>query len=106
MPIALELFVTYAYLILFLWVLIEQFGVPIPSIPLLLTAGTLSATHKLSAFVALICVLGACMISDSMWYMLGRRYGTRVLRLLCRFWLEASTCVPKTECSFTKRGLP
>jgi membrane protein DedA with SNARE-associated domain len=41
MPIALELFVKYAYLILFVWVLVEQFGMPIPSIPLLLTAGTL-----------------------------------------------------------------
>ncbi len=49
MPIALALFVKYAYLILFLWVLVEQLGVPIPSIPLLLTAGTLSATHKVGA---------------------------------------------------------
>ena len=104
MPIALELFVKYAYLILFLWVLVEQFGLPVPSIPLLLTAGTLSATHKLSAFIALICVLVACMISDSMWYMLGRSYGNRVLKLLCRFSLEASTCVAKTEGYFTKRG--
>jgi membrane protein DedA with SNARE-associated domain/rhodanese-related sulfurtransferase len=104
MPIALELFVKYAYLILFVWVLVEQFGLPVPSIPLLLTAGTLSATHKLSAFVALICVLAACMISDSMWYLLGRSYGNRVLKLLCRFSLEASTCVSKTEGYFTKRG--
>lgn len=104
MPIALELFVKYAYLILFVWVLVEQFGVPIPSIPLLLTAGTLSATHKMSAFIALLCVLAACMISDSMWYLLGRSYGNRVLKLLCRFSLEASTCVTKTEGYFTKRG--
>jgi membrane protein DedA with SNARE-associated domain/rhodanese-related sulfurtransferase len=104
MPIALELFVKYAYLILFVWVLVEQLGLPVPSIPLLLTAGTLSATHKLSAFLALGCVLGACMISDSMWYLLGRSYGNKVLKLLCRFSLEASTCVTKTEGYFTKRG--
>ncbi len=104
MPIALELFVKYAYLILFVWVLVEQLGIPVPSIPLLLTAGTLSATHKLSAFVALLCVLAACMISDSMWYLLGRSYGNKVLKLLCRFSLEASTCVTKTEGYFTKRG--
>lgn len=104
MPIAIELFVKYAYLILFVWVLVEQFGLPIPSIPLLLTAGTLSATHRMSAFVALLCVLAACMVSDTMWYMLGRRYGNKVLKLLCRFSLEASTCVTKTEGYFTKRG--
>jgi len=104
MPIALGLFVKYAYLILFVWVLVEQFGLPIPSIPLLLTAGTLSATHKLSGLLALLCVLGACLISDSMWYLLGRSYGNKVLKLLCRFSLEASTCVTKTEGYFTKRG--
>jgi membrane protein DedA with SNARE-associated domain/rhodanese-related sulfurtransferase len=104
MPIALGLFVKYAYLILFVWVLVEQLGLPIPSIPLLLTAGTLSAAHKLSASAALVCVLGACIVSDSMWYLLGRSYGNKVLKLLCRFSLEASTCVTKTEGYFTKRG--
>jgi len=44
MPIAIAFFVHYAYSILFLWVLIEQLGIPIPSIPVLLTAGTLSAS--------------------------------------------------------------
>ena len=46
MPIAIEFFVGHAYAILFLWVLVEQLGLPVPSIPLLLTAGTLSATHR------------------------------------------------------------
>jgi membrane protein DedA with SNARE-associated domain/rhodanese-related sulfurtransferase len=104
MPIAIGIFVKYAYLILFVWVLVEQIGVPVPSIPLLLTAGTLSATHKMSAVVALLCVLAACVLSDSMWYLLGRRYGNKVLKLLCKFSLEASTCVTKTENYFTRRG--
>lgn len=104
MPIALVFFVHYAYAILFLWVLVEQLGVPIPSIPLLLTAGTLSATHRVHASYALAAVLAACIIADSIWYALGRRYGNRVLKLLCRLSLEASTCVTKTELYFTRRG--
>ena len=83
MPIAIEFFVGHAYAILFFWVLIEQLGMPIPSIPLLLTAGTLSATHRVSAFSALLAVVAACVISDSLWYALGRRYGARVIRVLC-----------------------
>ncbi len=82
----------------------EQLGVPVPSIPLLLTAGTLSATHRLDVATALAAVLAACVVSDSTWYFLGRRYGNRVLRLLCRFSLEASTCVARTEGYFTRRG--
>ncbi len=104
MPIALAFFVHYAYGILFLWVLVEQLGIPIPSIPVLLTAGTLSATHRLHASYALLVVLLACVIADSVWYFLGRRYGGSVLRLLCRLSLEASTCVAKTEGYFSKRG--
>jgi len=104
MPIALAFFIHYAYLILFLWVLVEQVGIPIPSIPVLLTAGTLSATHRIHHSYALLAVLAACMISDSMWYALGRRYGASVLKLLCRLSLEASTCVSKTEGYFSRRG--
>ncbi len=104
MPIALAFFVQYAYAILFFWVLVEQLGIPIPSIPLLLTAGTLLATHRIHASYALAAVLAACMAADSIWYMLGRRYGNSVLKLLCRFSFEASTCVNKTESYFTRRG--
>src|ERR1700709_2283125 len=104
MPIAIVFFVHYAYGIIFLWVLVEQLGIPIPSIPLLLTAGTLSATHRVGHFYSLVAVLLACAIADSLWFALGRRYGGSVLRLLCRLSFEASTCVTKTEGYFTRRG--
>ena len=104
MPIALAFFVRYAYAILFLWVLVEQLGVPVPSIPVLLTAGTLSATHRVNAPLSMLAVLAACVLADSTWYALGRRYGNGVLKLLCRLSFEAATCVSKTENYFTRRG--
>jgi membrane protein DedA with SNARE-associated domain/rhodanese-related sulfurtransferase len=104
MPIAIQFFVHYAYLILFSWVLAEQLGLPIPSIPLLLTAGTLTATRELNPWLAVLSVLAACLIADSMWYLLGRRYGNSVLKLLCRFSMEATTCVAKTEGYFSRSG--
>ena len=55
MPLAFDFFLHFAYIILFLWVLAEQLGVPVPSLPLLLAAGTLTATHKLS--LPLVCLL-------------------------------------------------
>jgi membrane protein DedA with SNARE-associated domain/rhodanese-related sulfurtransferase len=104
MPIALIFFVHYAYLIIFLWVLVEQIGIPIPSVPVLLTAGTLSATHRVSWIAITLAMLLACVVADSVWFALGRRYGNSVLKLLCRFSFEASTCVSKTEGYFTRRG--
>ncbi|HTY84869.1 MAG TPA: VTT domain-containing protein [Silvibacterium sp.] len=104
MPIAYEVFLRYAYLILFLWVMVEQLGAPIPSVPLILTAGTLTATHKLSLPLVLISVLLGCLVSDSIWYVLGKRYGGRMVKLLCRLSMERANCVRRTENYFTRHG--
>ena len=104
MPIAIVFFVHYAYLLIFLWVLVEQIGIPIPSVPILLTAGTLSATHRVSLLYVILSMLAACIVADTVWYSLGRRFGNSVLKLLCRLSFEASTCVSKTEGYFTRRG--
>ncbi len=105
MPIAIVFFIHYAYLLIFLWVLVEQIGIPIPSIPVLLTAGTLSATHRVSHPLRHCSRCWSLASSPTtIWYALGRRYGNSVLKLLCRLSFEASTCVTKTEGYFTRRG--
>jgi membrane protein DedA with SNARE-associated domain/rhodanese-related sulfurtransferase len=83
---------------------VEQLGLPIPSIPVLLTAGTLSATSQVRLELVIPAVLTACAIADSCWYWLGRRYGKAVLNLLCRLSFEAETCVVRTEGYFQRRG--
>ena len=100
----LRLFEHHAYSILFGWVLVEQGGVPIPSVPVMLAAGTMSAAHRLHIAYVLPVILLACLLSDSMWYWLGKRFGRRILDLLCRFSLESTTCVAKTQGTMTKRG--
>src|SRR6202021_3661862 len=104
MAIAIVFFVHYAYLIICLWVLVEQIGIPLPRGPVLLTAGTLSATHRVSFIGITLAMLLSCIIADTLWFSLGRRYGNSVLKLLCRLSFEASTCVSKTEGYFTPRG--
>jgi len=98
------LLVHHAYAVLFLWVLIEQGGLPVPSVPLMLAAGTMSAAGKLHVAFALPFVMLACLISDSAWYFLGQRYGSKILNILCKFSMEAATCVSKTQGTVTKRG--
>lgn len=104
MPVALNFFLKYGYLILFLWVLSEQLGIPVPSSPLIITAGTLTSTHKMSLSLILISVLFGSLISDSLWYWMGKRYGGAVVKLLCRLSMESHTCVRRTENYFTKHG--
>jgi membrane protein DedA with SNARE-associated domain/rhodanese-related sulfurtransferase len=90
--------------LIFGWVLVEQAGVPVPSVPLMLAAGTLSSAHKFHVAYAIPVIMLACLISDSMWYLLGKRYGRKVLNLLCRFSLESDTCVSKTQGPMGRRG--
>jgi membrane protein DedA with SNARE-associated domain/rhodanese-related sulfurtransferase len=101
---AMHLLLHHAYAVLFAWVLVEQGGLPIPSVPLMVAAGTLSAAHGLHVAYALPVIMLACLLSDSAWYFLGRRYGSRILETLCKFSFEAATCVVKTQRTVGKHG--
>lgn len=99
-----EAFLHYGYLIVFGWVLIEQLGVPIPSTPILVTAGTLTATHHMQIEWIILAVMGGSLIADSIWFRLGGHYGSAVTRWICKFSLEAASCVRKTEDILTRHG--
>jgi membrane protein DedA with SNARE-associated domain/rhodanese-related sulfurtransferase len=94
----------HKYSLLFGWVLMEQGGIPIPTVPIMLALGTMSAAHRTHVSLALPLVVLACLISDSAWFFLGRRYGGKILDLLCRFSTEATTCLERTEGHLQKRG--
>jgi len=93
----------YGYVLLFAWVLVEQLGIPLPATPVLLAAGALSAQHQFNIFVAFMAGLIASLISDSTWFLIGRRYGHIVLRTLCKLSLEPTICVRRTQNSFGRR---
>lgn len=95
-----HILLTYGYLLLFGWVLVEQMGIPLPATPVLLAAGGLSADHRVSFSVALIAGLAACLMADTSWFLIGRRYGHHVLRILCKLSMEPTICVRRTQDSF------
>ncbi len=99
-----ELFLHYDYLILFFWVLLEQLGIPLPSTPILLTAGTLTVTHGMSLHWVILAVLLGAAVGDSVWFRLGDKYGSAVTRWICKFSLEAASCIRKTEDMLTRHG--
>ena len=96
--------IRHGYSVIFFWVLAEQAGIPLPSLPLLLTAGALSAEGKISFHILLLLTFFGAFLSDLMWFELGRRQGGRILSLLCRISLEPDSCVKNTENLFMRRG--
>ncbi len=100
----LDFLLHHGYAVLLGWVFAEQVGLPIPSMPLLLAAGALAGTGRLSFFASLFYVVLAAVTADSIWYQLGRRKGIKILQLLCRISLEPDSCVRRTEGVFSRQG--
>jgi membrane protein DedA with SNARE-associated domain len=99
-----DFLVRHGYLLLFVWVLAEQLGLPLPSAPLLLAAGALAGTHRMNLAMALALPIAAAMIGDSLWYEMGRLQGVKVLRWLCRVSIEPDSCIHRTQVRFERNG--
>jgi membrane protein DedA with SNARE-associated domain/rhodanese-related sulfurtransferase len=91
--------------LLFVVVLAEQVGLPIPALPFLVAAGALVGTGQMALGVAVGSAVLAALLGDQLWYELGRRRGRRVLNWLCRISLEPTSCVRRTEEFFTRHGV-
>jgi membrane protein DedA with SNARE-associated domain len=100
----LEFLLHHGYAVLLGWVFLEQVGLPIPAMPLLLAAGALAGTGRLSFLASLLCAMLAAVLADAIWYQLGRRKGIKILQLLCKISLEPDSCVRRTEGVFAKQG--
>lgn len=104
MPNLIELLQLYGILIVFVLVLVEQGGLPIPAFPLLVVAGALAAGGEISGLACLAVAVAACLMADFFWFRAGRFYGTRILRLLCKISLSPDSCVSQTEDRFARFG--
>src|SRR5438552_650616 len=97
----LQFLIQHGYAILFGVVFLEQAGLPVASVPVLLGIGALSAEGRFSIVAAWVL---ASLVADIVWYELGRRRGYGVLRVVCRISLEPDTCVKRTTGAFRRHG--
>jgi membrane protein DedA with SNARE-associated domain/rhodanese-related sulfurtransferase len=104
MHIPTQFLFQYGYTIEFVGVLADQLGIPFPSGPLLLTAGAFLGTHHLNAVAILGTAITASLISDSVWYCLGRRRGGTILGEACSISLDPDTCVSEMHDAYSRFG--
>ena len=102
---ALQFLQRYGNIVLFAWALVDQLGLPIPAVPMLVAVGALAGIGKANLAVAIVVAISASVIADVFWYGFGRRRGHGVLAWLCKISLEPDTCVRRTENIFLSRGL-
>lgn len=99
-----DLLVRHQTVALFLVVLAEQSGVPIPATPALLGLGASKAGEPLQFTWAIVVATVAALGGDLIWYGLGRRYGRPMLGAICRVSLEPASCAKRATEAFGRRG--
>lgn len=78
------LFVQYGYGIVFMAILLDNAGLPIPGELLLLLFGAVARTGDLDLGLGLFVAWTAALSGDTVGYWFGRLTGDRVLRTYCR----------------------
>ncbi len=99
------LFGNYGLALVFVNVLLNQIGLPVPAIPTLILAGGLAANGELPTLPLFLVSVAACVAADCGWYLVGQIYGIRVLKTLCRVSLEPDSCVSQTQIRFERWGV-
>ncbi|SAK42401.1 DedA family transmembrane protein [Caballeronia hypogeia] len=115
-----ELIIEYGLPLVFANVLLECLGLPLPALPTLVLTGaiTVSASAVTGGFPALfpsaawgplvaivVTASAAALVGDTLWFWLGRRYGSRVLGFLCKLSISRDSCVSRSLDFFGRFGV-
>ena len=94
----------YGLMLVAINVLLDQIGLPVPAVPTLIVAGA-AADARMPLSMLFVWSVLACLLADCGWYLVGERYGIRVLKTLCRISLEPDSCVSQTQTRFERWGV-
>lgn len=100
----LSLVIEYGTWLVFCVTLAAQIGVPVPAAPFLVVAGALAAAGQISLPAVLGAAIVANILGDGVWFWAGRRWGYRVLALLCRISISPDSCVRQSEAFIVRWG--
>jgi len=104
METLLALIQQYGLLFVFANVLMLQAGLPVPAYPTLIITGALAARGGAPVPALIGVAVVAALIADMGWYYAGRRFGSSVLKTICRVSLSPDSCVRQTESIFARWG--
>ncbi len=106
MDAALAFLEAHGYWLLFSLGFAEFAGVPIASAPVLLAAGALSAAGNLNLLAAALSAAAGGLTADSLWYVLARWKGSRLVDLACSLTSNRNACVLNVSRKVARLGGP
>ncbi len=94
----------HGYILVFVIVLAEALGLPVPAALALVAGGAAAAAGLLRLTSVLLLAVIAMLIGDSLLFVLGRYMGWGLLGFLCKLSVNPETCILRSAESFYKRG--
>jgi membrane protein DedA with SNARE-associated domain len=94
----------HGYVLIFLVVLAESIGLPMPAALALVAAGAAVASGILSGPLVLSLALIGMLTGDTILFVLGGYMGWGLLGALCRVSINPESCILRSAESFYKRG--
>lgn len=94
----------YGLAVVFVNVLLSQAGLPLPVYPTIVVAAALAASSIAHMPEIVAVAVLASLIADLGWFLASRRFGRRILGLLCKLSLSPDSCVRQTETIYSRVG--
>ncbi len=101
----IDLIQYYGLAFVFINVLALQAGLPFPAYPTLIITGALASRGGSSLQALLATAVVASLLADMAWFYAGRRFGSKVLKTICRLSMSPASCVRQTESIFARFGV-
>jgi membrane protein DedA with SNARE-associated domain/rhodanese-related sulfurtransferase len=83
----------------------NQICLPVPSVVFLIAAGALSAHGRMSASIVVFLGVLGCLAADGIGFWLGRKWGSKAMRLVCRFSPDPRSSSKNAREKFHRYGL-
>jgi len=96
----------YGLQVVFVGVLLDQGGLPLPSFSLIVVAAAVAANSGAPLWPLLVVAIAATLIADLAWFAGGRRFGAAMLRAICRVSLSPDSCIGQTQRAYMRWGAP
>ncbi len=89
----------------FLAILAQQVGLPVPSVVFLMAAGALVAHGAMHGAVIVVLGVVGCLAGDGVWFWLGHKWGAKAIRVLYRFSADPRSKSRRAHERFRCHGL-
>ncbi|KRD77100.1 rhodanese-like domain-containing protein [Lysobacter sp. Root983] len=106
MDMLLHLIESYGLLVVFVAVLLDQGGLPVPAYPPIIVTAAIAVDRGESLLAIVLVASAAAVVADWLWFLGGRRFGNALLKLMCRLSLSPDSCVLMTRGVYARWGAP